>query len=191
MLIYGVGLIMVLLSCCGLVVDLGSFEVTKLQMQNAADAAAIGAVLAQQNGGVISAGLLEAAQNGFTNGVNNVTVSVQNSPSYGSYANSTYAVQAIVTKKVTGMLLRSSFTLKAQATAFGVPTPCVYFLSQSTAHTTLLAVNETFSGSCPLYAGYNYTSTAGVPAPACNSSSRRAAPTAVERYRQLPLLERR
>jgi hypothetical protein len=161
LLVYGAGLVLVLLSCCGLILDLGSFEITKLQMQNAADAAAIGAVLAQENGGSISAGLQEAAQNGFTDGASGVTVSIASQPSGGSYANSTYAIQSVVTKKVSGLLLRTNFTLKAQATAFGVPIPCVYFLNQSSAHTTLLAVNETFVGTCPLYAGYNYNFNGG------------------------------
>jgi hypothetical protein len=161
LLIYGAGLVLVLLSCCGLILDLGSFELTKLKMQNAADAAAMGAVLSQQNGGPLSAGLQDASQNGFTNGSGGVTVTILSQPTSGAYTSSPYAVQAVVTKQVSGLLLRANITLNARATAFGVPTPCVYFLNRSAAQTTLLAVNETFTGTCPLYAGYNYNFNGG------------------------------
>ena len=156
MLIYGVGLILVLLSCCGLIVDLGTFELTRLQMQNAADAAALGAELSVKGGGLASAGLLEAAQNGFTNGVNGVTVTIVTPPAAGSYTGSTNAIQAVVTKQVSGMFLRNNLTLKAQATAFGVATPCVYFMNQASGTTTLNAINQTIVASCPFYIGRNY-----------------------------------
>ena len=152
---------MVLLSCCGLAFDLGSFEVTRLQMQNAADAAAIGAVLAAENGGQTSAGLEESAQNGFTNGANGVTVKILTPPTSGSYANSSYATQAVITKQVSGVFLRTSLTLKAQATAFSVATPCVYLMSNSHSQTSLLAINESMQPSCPFYVGYNYSFNGG------------------------------
>ena len=161
MLVYGVGLILVLLSCCGLILDLGSFEVTRIQMQNAADAAAMGAAVAVQNGGLASAGLMEASQNGFTNGANGVGVTMITPPLSGAYINSTYSIQSIITKPVTGMFLRTTFTLRVQATAFAFPTPCVYFLNRSTSVTTLLAINETIATTCPFYLGRNYNFNGG------------------------------
>jgi hypothetical protein len=160
-LVYGVGLILVLLSCCGLALDLGTFEITRLRMQNAADAAAIGAILAYQDGGYYTGGPLEAAQNGFTNGVNGVTVTVSNPATTGAYAGQLYAAQVTITKTVTGTFIRKSFTLSASATAMDVTTPCVYLLSNTTIQPSLNAINETISASCPFYAGLSYSFNGG------------------------------
>ena len=156
LLIYGTGLVIVLLSCCGLLVDLGLMELTKLQMQSAADAAAIGAALAVQVGNQASAGLLEAAQNGFTDGINGVTVSISSPPTSGSYADNVYGIQAVVTKQAKGIFFPTTLTLRVQSTALGIPAPCVYLLNQSSMQTTLNAVNETIQGNCPFYIGYSY-----------------------------------
>ena len=156
MLIYGVGLILVLLSCCGLVVDLGDFELTRIQMQNAADAAALGAELAVEAGGQSAAGIQEAAQNGYKNGTNGVTVTIASPPTSGAYLNSPFAVQAIITKQVSGVFLRTNFTLTAKATAFGIPTPCAYFLNRSSSIVSMNAINQTIQATCPFYFGYNY-----------------------------------
>ncbi len=162
MLIYGVGFMLVLLSCCGLALDLGTFEITRLKMQNAADAAALGAILAYQDGGYLTGGPLEAAQNGFTNGVNGVTVTVSNPPSTGAYAGVLYAAQVTITKPVTGIFLRKTFNLYASATAIDVATPCVYMLSGTAAvQPSLTATNQTISASCAFYAGQSYTFNSG------------------------------
>jgi hypothetical protein len=160
-LIYGVGFMLVLLSCCGLALDLGTFEITRLRMQNAADAAAIGAIIGYQDGGYTTAAYLEAAQNGFTNGVNGVSITLSNPPTTGAYAGVLYAAQVTITKPVTGIFLRKTFNLYASATAVDVATPCVYLLSNSTTQPSLTAINETISTSCNFYAGLSYTFNGG------------------------------
>ena len=157
MLIYGLGAITLLLCFCGLALDLGSFELTRIRMQNAADAAALGALAASQSGGSMStAGLQDASQNGFTSGLQNATVTIANPPATGAYVSNTGAVQAKISKQVRGIFLPGTFTLTAQATALGTPTSCVYLLSQQSSQPSLSANNQAFQATCSFYLGSNY-----------------------------------
>ena len=158
MLIYGIGAITVLLCFCGLALDLGSFELTRLRMQGAADAAALGAVVASQSGGSMStAGLQDASQNGFTSGTGGVTVTITNPPSSGNYTGNTAAAQAIIAKKVSGTFLPAKFTLTAQATALATPTSCVYLLSQHSTQPSLSLSNQSTQANCSFYLGSSYS----------------------------------
>ena len=158
MLIYGIALIVVLLGCCGLTIDLGQMEITKIRMQTAADAAAMGGALANQSGGnFTSVGTADAAQNGFTSGANQVLVTLTNPPASGSYAGNSLAVQATITKKVHGIFLPKSFTLQAQSTALSsASSPCVYALSQ-TKTPSMSFTNQYISSTCAIYLGQSYT----------------------------------
>ena len=162
MLIYSIGLITLLLCFCGLALDLGSFELTRIRMQDAADAAALGAVVASQSGGSMAiAGSQDAAQNGFTSGAGNVTVTITNPPSSGTYAGNTEAAQATIVKKVAGIFIPTKFTLTAQATALGTPPACVYLLSQYSSQPSLTGINQTISATCPFYLGRSYSFNGG------------------------------
>ena len=162
MLTYGVGLFVVLLCCCGIALDLGSFELTRLRMQSAVDAAALGAAVASQSGGAMSsAGLRDAAQNGFTNRTRHVAVTITNPPSSGTYAGNANAVQATITKTVQGNFLPTKFTLGVQAVAVGSSSACVYALSQSGSQASLALNNQTIEASCPFYLGHSYSISGG------------------------------
>ncbi len=180
MILYMVGLVSVLLCFCGLMHDVGYFEVVKLRMQAAADAAAIGAVYAGENGSTFKAGgLADATLNGYTTGVNHVTVRIASPPTTGAYAGMTQAVQATITRKVSAIFFPKSFTLMAQATAMAEQTPCMYLLSQYSTAVSLNAINQTITGNCPVYMGNSYDFNGGssdtgdqfyVASPATNSS---------------------
>ena len=75
---------MALLFTVGLAVDAGQLFSAKRSQQEAADAAAFaGAVIIYQNGTTaqaISAAVADATKNGFTDGVNNTTVTVNAPP---------------------------------------------------------------------------------------------------------------
>ncbi len=107
----------------GIAVDAGMLERTYIQMQGAAQAAALASSIALQRGGsaatITSAGQAIAAYNGFTNGSNGVSVTIQNPPASGSYAGNTLALLATITKPVPpsflGLLNMGKVNVKAQA----------------------------------------------------------------------------
>ncbi len=151
-----VGLLSVLVCFCGLMLDVGYFEVLKLRMQTAADAAAIGAVYANENGSTANAGgIADATLNGYTTGINHVTVTIASPPTSGGYLGVAPAVQATITQQVNAIFFPKSFTLMAQATAMAEQVPCMYLLSQY-ATQSLNAINQTITGSCPVYIGNSY-----------------------------------
>jgi hypothetical protein len=132
-------------------------ETTKLSLQNAADAAAIGAVFAYQDGSTLAAGgAADAKLNGFVDGSNNATVTISSPPTSGAYQGSPSAVQATLTQKFTPAFSPVSFQINAQATAQIPVPPCVYLLSQYSTQPSLDAINETITGSCPFYIGSSY-----------------------------------
>ncbi len=163
MLIYGVGALSALLCFCALLLDVSLFEQTKVRAQNAADAAAIGAVFDYQNGGSYTrGGTADASLNGFTAG-NGTTVTISNPPTTGAYAGNTYAVQATVTTTAKGTFLPGTKTITARATAMGIgPTPCVYMLSKAfPAQPSLYIGNQTNQYTCSTYLGSSYSVSGG------------------------------
>jgi Flp pilus assembly protein TadG len=96
-------------------VETGSLYLTKHKMQSAADAAALAASVdlianANNTSGAITDARYETQRAGFTNGANNVNVSVNVPPSSGPNAANKNAVEVIVTKTQTlsfGSLLNS------------------------------------------------------------------------------------
>jgi hypothetical protein len=141
------GFVMITMLCCtvvlvaflGLAVDSGYLELVKTRMQTAADAAALGGAQEIKAGGsarVVAAARADAALNGFTDGVNGVTVTVNTPPSGGySTANST-GVEVIVAQEVPTFFMRivGSFSARLQARAvahLGSAPTCVYILDQT------------------------------------------------------------
>lgn len=157
MSLYLVGFLSVMIYCCGLMIDLGMMEVAQLQLQNAADAAAIGAVYAVEDGSNMAAGgAADAKLNNFVSGTNNVTVTISNPPTSGNYQGNSSAVQVTITQPFTTRFIPGKFTLRAQATGLVPPTPCVYLLAQFYTGVSLNAINQTITGSCPFYIGKSY-----------------------------------
>ena len=162
MILYMVGLLSVLVCFCGLMLDIGYFEVLKLRMQTAADAAAVGAVFAGEDGSTANAGgQADATLNGYTNGANHVTVTIASPPTSGGYIGQAPAVQATITQQVNAVFFPKSFTLMAQATAMAETTPCMFLLSQYSTSLSLQAINQTITGACPIYLGSSYTFSSG------------------------------
>lgn len=92
----------VLVGTVAIGVETGQLYRTKRQMQSAADAAAVaGSIdrIAGKTGDVItSTARFEAQRNGFTDGVNNVAVTVNAPPTSGSNVSTSGAVEVIITK---------------------------------------------------------------------------------------------
>ncbi len=143
------GFVLVTMLCClvllagflGLAIDTGYLEWVKTRLQTAADAAAIGGVQEiKMNGAanVVTAAQGDAARNGFTDGQNGVTVTVNNPPSGGYSTKDPTGVEVIVAQKVAtffmGAVGASSVTLQARAVAHQASgTVCVVALDSAAA----------------------------------------------------------
>lgn len=131
----------VLLAIVGLAIDTGYLQLVKTRMQTAADAAAVGGVQEiKQNGAgnVVSASKADAALNGFTDGVNSVTITVNHPPASGSYTSDQTGVEAIVSQNVGPFFMQllgfTSVSVRARAVARqGSGTNCLYALDPSAA----------------------------------------------------------
>jgi hypothetical protein len=96
-------ILIVLLLFAGLGVDAGMLEWRYLQLSVAARAAATSGVIALQrygSGGISPSALNAASLNGFTNGSNGVTVTVQNPPTSGQYVSASSAVRVSISQSV-------------------------------------------------------------------------------------------
>ena len=113
-----------MLAFAGLAFDVGYMEWSREGLQGAADAAAMGGLREFELGNtntISTAGLNDASLNGYTNGANGVSVTINNPPKNGSYIGDTHAVEAIVTKNIPTFFMmilgRSSLTVGARAVA--------------------------------------------------------------------------
>src|SRR5713101_6780425 len=87
----------------GLVMDLGYGEYTRRSAQAAADAGAKAAaleILAGATSSIDSAAQQDTANNGFKDGSNGVTVTVNHPPASGSYASKNAYAEVIVSKTI-------------------------------------------------------------------------------------------
>ncbi len=113
-----------MLAFTGLAFDVGYLQWSRMNLQGAADAAAMGGLreleLSSTNL-IATAGQNDASLNGFTNGVNNTTVTLNNPPASGSYQGNASAVEAIVTRNVPTFFMmilgRNSVSVAARAVA--------------------------------------------------------------------------
>lgn len=113
-----------MMTFAGLAFDVGYLQWSRMGLEGAADAAAMGGLRELELGAtslIATAGLNDASLNGFTNGVNHTTVTINNPPLSGSYQGNSRAVEAIVTRTVPTffmMILGSnSVSISARAVA--------------------------------------------------------------------------
>ena len=149
----------VLLGFCGLALDVGMLELKKLQLQNAADAAALGASYSIGNTSAAwDAAKADATLNGFTDGQNGVIVAQPAMPTTGVYANNSSALQVTVQQAVNPIFFPGTKTITAQAVALaGSTAACSYLLStKSTAQASIVNNSGQVSGTCNVYLGLGY-----------------------------------
>jgi hypothetical protein len=131
--------IFVLLGFAGLAVDMGVLRYDKRLQQTAADSAAIAGASNFAYGGVTAGAQNASATNGFTNGTNNVTVTVNTPPTVGPHAGAAGYVEVYVTAiqptyfmKALG-ISHETITARAVATNLsgGAGSGCLYTLGSS------------------------------------------------------------
>jgi hypothetical protein len=149
----------VLLLFSGLALEGGMLQLRKLQLQHAADAAALGAIYerARGNSDWVATGRTDAALNGFTNGTNGVSITIQSPPVGGSFAGDSTAIQAIVSQTYhltfMSMVGGASATPTSGAVARPTVTPNCYFLmgSGSSYYPLLNTGSGYISANCNIY----------------------------------------
>ncbi|MGH7906566.1 MAG: pilus assembly protein TadG-related protein [Candidatus Binataceae bacterium] len=147
--------ILVLMGSIGMAVDFGYLEHQKEQMQTAADAAAIAGATELNQSDMVGTAQHDAALNGFTNGQNGITVSVNNPPQSGAYAGKAQYVEAIVSGSQSTFFLRAlgidSFDLSARAVARQGASPCIYVLDPSASGAMLANGNVEIQSACGIF----------------------------------------
>ncbi len=164
MLLVTVALI-VLMGLAGLATDFGLLWTEKRQIQTAADAAAVAGALAVVSGGnVTTAAKTDSSVNGFTDGINSVTVTVNNPPATGSYAGDSNAVEAIVTKPEQTYFLRvlgyNSVAIMGRAVAHTGAHDCIYVMDPSANNALVTSGGSNLSSGCGIVV--NSSSTSGL-----------------------------
>jgi len=160
-------LLPILFMFCGLTLDVANMEMTKMRMQSAADAAALGAQIAhdREDTDWVNQGIDDASVNGFTNGVNNTTVTVAENPTTGAYTGYYDAIVATIKQQVPTyfMKLAGVSNMTVSATGVSLMTPCAYFTGARSPALTTYALNLSTGSSigrwggstmgCPIYVG--------------------------------------
>lgn len=134
-----VALGMVLLGAAlGLALDLGYMRLSKRRIQTAVDSAAIAGAAEINYADVTAAAKADAASNGFTDGVNGVTVTVNSPPASGPNQGKQGYVEVLISKTQPTFFIRivpggaTSSTVQARAVAYlGNAKGCVYTLEPS------------------------------------------------------------
>lgn len=131
-----------LIGFLGFAADAGLLIIAQRRVQTAADAAAIAGAAELNYGDYTSAAQAASSQNGFTNGANGVTVSVNPSattipsPLYGAYKNQPGYLEVIIAQNVPTYFMRvfnwNSMTVSARAVgSLGSSQNCIYILGTS------------------------------------------------------------
>jgi Putative Flp pilus-assembly TadE/G-like len=142
-----------IIGCVAISGDVGFLQYEKALMQTAADSAAIAGAQELSYGDVVAAGQADAATNGFTNGHNGITVTINNPPQNGPNTNNPAYVEAIVAQPVSTYFLRvlgfSSVNVSARAvSSIGNGPNCIYITDPSAADAMEVNGNINIQSSC-------------------------------------------
>jgi Putative Flp pilus-assembly TadE/G-like len=139
----------------GVVTDFSFLQHQRTMMQTAADSAAMAGSEELSYGDQVAAGKADASSNGYTDGANSVTVSINNPPTSGPNTSNTAYVEAIVSKPEPTYFLRvlgvSTMTVSTRAVAYEGNGPnCIYVLNPSAPGAMSANGNVTVNSSCGL-----------------------------------------
>jgi hypothetical protein len=147
-----------LLLISGLALDAGMLEWRRVHLQTAADAAAQEGMYqyARSDGSWSAEAKVQAANNGFTDGANGVTVTLSQPPTSTVWVGDSWSVQANVSQSVNnifmGLVNGGKSTISATAVARKLPT-CVWIMdaNNTTANSTFQLASARLTGQCGLY----------------------------------------
>jgi hypothetical protein len=158
-------MIFVVLGFTGLAVDVGYLQWQRRLLQAAADAGAMGALRemelgrtnSQPHNDLTNAAQNDAALNGFIDGQNNVTVTLNNPPLSGTFSGDNTAAEAIVTRVYPTFFMRilgtNNVTLAARSvaqttTSYGSIGGCIFALNPHAKDALNLESGTTLNSSC-------------------------------------------
>ena len=133
--LFAVSLI-VILGFVGLAVDMGYLRYMKRRMQSATDAAAVAGASEIKYGDAVTAAKADSASNGFTDGANQVTVTVNNPPSTGPHAGNADYAEVLIADNLSTFFMKvlgiNTVPMQTRAVAhLGSSTNCVFGLLSS------------------------------------------------------------
>jgi hypothetical protein len=171
-LVLGALSLILLTAFMGLALDASYMYFHKRTMQTAADAGAYAGALEKMrnSGNEAAAAKNDTALNGFTDGTDNVAVTVNNPPKAGSQVGNSSFVEVVVTHPQPTWFMRvlsfNSVTVAARAVAGvgGTGNGCVYALNQDTSNSNngFFANGTTNSSfSCGVFSNSNFRVTGG------------------------------
>src|SRR5579863_5588984 len=156
-----------MLAFTGLAFDVGYLQWRRTGIQSAADAAVMGALRELElgnTGNINAAGLNDAALNGYTNGANGATVTINSPPLSGGYKGDSRAVEAIVSRTVPTffMMILGANSLQISARAVGRTTSssgsiggCVFGLDPSARRAVQIAGAPSVTVACSVLVNSN------------------------------------
>ena len=157
MLVNYFAILTILLLFCGLALDVGVLQWKQLRVQSAADAAAQEGMYqrARSDSAWATAAQTQATNNGYTNGANNVSVTLSNPPSSGLLAGDSYAVQATISQTETNMFMSlvnaGKSVVSATAIAREIPT-CLWVMNPtSSSNGSLWLASAGLYANCGVY----------------------------------------
>lgn len=145
--------LVVILAILGLAIDMGYLRYTKRQLQTAADAAAMAGAAELAYGDVTSAAQGDSASNGFTNGTNGATVTVNNPPLAGQHIGDSQYVETIVAKTTPTFFAKAfgvkTVNLQARAVAhLGSGNNCIFALAPAASGALSVDAFASISSQC-------------------------------------------
>jgi Putative Flp pilus-assembly TadE/G-like len=154
LVVVALGLVVLMLTA-GLGVDVGYLRYEKQQMQKAADAGALAAADALiYNGQVTAAAQSDTAANGFRDGTDGTTVTVNHPPKSGPFIGNKYYVEVIVAQAQPAFFMRvggfNSVPVSARAvgSAAGSAPGCIYALDPAVNGSFQVAGGAQISSQC-------------------------------------------
>lgn len=166
---------LVLFGFVGLSVDVGYIHLARTRQQAAADAAAMAAVhevTAGRSANVAAAARLASQQNGFTDGVNGVTVTVNKPPSSGDYSADNSATEVILAANASTFFMRTfgltSVLVRTRAVSRPAPDPnCIYILDPADNDALKMGGTSAINASCGIYVNSTHEKAINVGSSAC------------------------
>ena len=135
-------LIPVLLGFAGLAIDIGWLYFNKIGMQNAADAGALAGAFqlkrGQNNASIQAMARHDTSVNGYTQGLNGTTVTVNNPPTSGNFSGNSNYVEVIINQQVDTFFIKFVYT-----PAMSVSGRAVAGFTSSTNSTCVITLNPT------------------------------------------------
>lgn len=151
---------LVLLGIMGMALDAGMFFRAKRTVEIAADAAAVAGALDYRynndDDSAIAAGQAAAAQNGYTNGQDGVTVSINIPPKYGELAGNSGYIEAIVQAQSPTYFMKmlgiNSVNIASRAVAgTGSTYACIWALDRSGSSVSINGSADLYTPRCSIY----------------------------------------